>query len=238
MYNVQTTIQRFRGLAEELALFSSRSKAAATLGDFAGPGPGWPMWKRKETKDMWHRRPKKSRHIENDRILHLLPKKMMNDEGQSKDRNVVIEKCSDFYTLVFLGWAVLTWCESILRKPWKTKRASAWGRTLGHMWRRGTVCSLRRHTPLSHCHIDSRLILEAHRSRRHSRVPWQPQLFCGKSLHFMHLASTWHEPLLELQTFGCCDIRTSYSFDLASVQNTQKAHELAMANPLQKRYFP
>lgn len=40
MYHEQTTIQRFRGLAEELALFSSRSKAAATLGNFAGPGPG------------------------------------------------------------------------------------------------------------------------------------------------------------------------------------------------------
>ena len=137
----------------------------------------------------------------------------------TKDRNVVIEKCSDvlhfgFFGLVWIIWrADLIWIHpelSELRKPWKTKRASAWGRTLGHkMWRRGTVCSLRRPAPLSHCHIDSRpipiwgvwechVILKAHRSRRNSRVPWQPQLFCGKSLHFMHLASTWHEPLLDL----------------------------------------
>lgn len=53
MYDVQTKSWRFRGLAEELALFSSRSKAAATLGSFAGPGD---LGEREKKR---HQRPKK-----------------------------------------------------------------------------------------------------------------------------------------------------------------------------------
>ncbi len=132
------------------------------------------------------------------------------------------------------------------------KRASAWGGTLGYTRCEDQAlcadmpltqrCSIQKerlgpiainwpsHDSLyAECHV----ILKAPRSRRNRRVPWQPQRFCGKSLHFMHLASTWHEPLLDLERFGCCDIKTSYCFLISQVFKT---HTRRMNLPWQMHY--
>ena len=137
------------------------------------------------------------------KMLHLLLKK--NDEGWrpiTKDRNVVIEKCLDFYTLAFLGlfgvvWravlTVLTWCESILRKPWKTKRASAWGRTLGDVKTAGLPAQTR------HCHIVT-LTQDQSPKTRVSCNPQSPQI--AKEQPGSMKAAAFLRQKLTLHAFG------------------------------------